>query len=186
MIKNIKFLMILLIIMFSLCINIYSDQPINIPLIYNITLPNNVTYFINRFGKPNKIIVPTEIDLQLCPEGQWFQWSLNEGSFILSILSNEYSIKPNIYATVRFVELTTTNNTTRKTIYDFVFNKTQRQDIEKIFKSNIELTKGKFNIFRRNVLKLRDNKEHFTYFYFSVNGILIGVAQSIFEIDMAG
>jgi len=152
--------------------------------VLGIRLATKVSAIVHRFGKPSKIEVPTAAELEASPEGQWFRWRLKDG-IEFSVLGDEYSVTPNYGAGVRFIQYMTAGKSETKVVYGFKLNKTMRRDVETKFIGRTQACTGNYGAPYYDVLKLTEN-EQFTYFFFSPSGLLIGVAQSTFDMDIAG
>jgi len=153
--------------------------------VLGIELPTKVSFIVQKFGKPHKIKVPTKAALEGNPEGQWFRWRLKQGTGIFSVLGDEYSTTPNYGANVRFVQYMAVGKTETKTIYGFKLNKTLRREVKQKFGGRATACIGNYKTRHQDVLKLVES-EQFTYFFFSPSGHLVGVAQSTFDMDIAG
>ena len=153
--------------------------------VFGIELPTKVSSIVQRFGKPYKIKVPPKAALEGNSEGQWFRWRLKHGAGIFSALGDQYSTTPNYDANVRFVQYMAVGKTETEAIYGFKLNKTLRGEVEQKFGGRASACTGNYKARHQDVLKLIES-EQFTYFFFSPSGHLVGVAQSTFDMDIAG
>ena len=112
------------------------------------------------------------------PMGQWFFWQEDDKPYILSVLGDDYSQTPNFKAKVRFIELNAHTKTVAvKTIFGFELNKTRLKYVkEKFGDSLINSDRFDYKIYTNSL---------WYYFNFDNDEILVKVAQSIFDVDLA-
>ena len=144
--------------------------------ILGIPLPSYVYILEKSYGEPTKLSLPDPDDPS--PMGQWFFWQEDDKPYILSVLGDDYSQTPNFEAKVRFIELNAHTKTVAvKTIFGFELNKTRLKYVkEKFGDSLINSDRFDYKIYTNSL---------WYYFNFDNDEILVKVAQSIFDVDLA-
>lgn len=158
--------------------------------ILDIDLPTDVTAVTARLGKPDAVQLPGGDDPSSW--GQWFRWEQQDKSAVFAALGDDYSPDtPDFGATVRFIELRAkAGGGAKETIHGFTLNRTFRAEVEKalggvlqpsvLYKRTELASDGLY----RDALKYERDRL-FTYFFFGVEGRLVGVAQATFDVEGA-
>jgi hypothetical protein len=150
-----------------------------------IDLPTNVSALMAKLGKPRRVDLPSQADLDATPVGQWFRWAQAGTGYTVSALGDEYSRKANYRAPVRYVELAVGSSKARATtLYGFELNSTTRGDVVKRLGTLVRAD-GNLKSWGHDALTYVDG-DMYVYFFFGRDGRLIGVASSTFDIDHAG
>ena len=161
------------------------EKPAASNRLLGIELPTTVTALTERFGEPSAIDLPTEEDIEMTAvKGQWFRWNLEKKGGQLSALGDAESTAPVKTAEVRFVQLTGWDHgRSTDTIFGFEINRTFQSAVQEKLGPGLERCSGSYR--DEPVFKYIDGNLY-DFFFFNESGLLIGVAQSTFDMDTAG
>ena len=96
-------------------------------LLMHVRLPTHMRALTRRFGSPDRIVLPVNIDTS--PVGQWFKWHVRKRGVVFAALGDDYDRTPDYDAPVRYLHVQADVGATSRTLFGFVLNRTTRREV---------------------------------------------------------
>ena len=144
-------------------------------LLMHVRLPTHMRALTRRFGSPDRIVLPVNIDTS--PVGQWFKWHVRKRGVVFAALGDDYDRTPAYDAPVRYLHVQADVGATSRTLFGFVLNRTTRREVLSALGDQVVPSDGRWLYHHRDALKYRRG-DLYTALFFSRQGRLIGVSQA--------